>query len=175
MTKKEKEQTVAVTTTPRGTTEATPTVVDTRRRWPMSLFRPFEMGDWFDQFANLTWPVFEEGRMRAPETIRVEEMVKDDTWVLRAELPGVDPDRDIEVTVDGGRLTIRAEREQRTESTEADGYRSEFRYGSFHRSMTLPAGARADAVTATYHDGVLEVRLPLEAAPRPTKVAITKS
>jgi HSP20 family protein len=176
MTKKKEttERSVPVTTEVQPAETVTPTATLTRRRWPMSLFRPFELADWFEQLPSLTWPLFEEGRMGF-ETMRVEEFVQDDVWVLRAEIPDVDPDRDIEVMVDEGRLTIRAERQQRKETTEADHYRSEFRYGSFHRSMTLPAGAKPESITATYTDGVLEVRLPLEAGPRPTKVAITKT
>ncbi len=94
--------------------------------------------------------------------MRMEEFVEDDQLVLRAELPGVDPEKDLSITVAEGALTIAAERKD--EHTEGEkgkpGYHSEFRYGSFHRRMLLPAGVGADAVTATYRDGILEVRMP---------------
>ena len=76
-----------------------------------------------------------------------------------------------------GVLTIKAEREEKSEKKEKGSYRSEFRYGSFARSVALPAGASEEAVTASYTDGVLEVRLPLGEVPPPEtkKIPITRS
>lgn len=72
--------------------------------------------------------------------MRLEDTRKDGLYEVRAELPGVDPAEDIEVIVRDGRLTIRAERAQADEATG----RSEFRYGSFARTVELPAGADED-------------------------------
>jgi HSP20 family protein len=110
------------------------------------------------------------------EGIRLEEYRDGNDLVVRGEIPGVDPDNDIEVTVDSGRLTIRAERQSRSESTEDKGYRSEFRYGSFSRVVTLPEGANADDISASYTDGILEVRIPLGTpeAPPATKINVTR-
>ena len=80
--------------------------------------------------------------------------------MIRAELPGVDPDRDIDVSVDNGVLTIAAERQESTREKLDKGYRSEFRYGSFVRQVRLPAGTSAEVVSAAYKDGVLEIRMP---------------
>jgi HSP20 family protein len=93
--------------------------------------------------------------------IRVEEMVDGNTLVVRAELPGIDPDKDVDVTVTDGVLSIKAERQEKTEHKEKGGYRSEFRYGSFVRRLPLPRGVQQGDVTASYKDGVLEVRAPL--------------
>ena len=60
--------------------------------------------------------------------------------VVRAELPGVDPEKDIDVTVEDGVLTISAERRESTEKKEDTSYRSEFRYGSFVRRLPVPRG-----------------------------------
>ena len=92
--------------------------------------------------------------------VRIEEYTKDDTHVVRAELPGLDPGKDIEVTIDSGVLTIHAERHEEHE----EPHRSEFRYGSLTRSVTLPAGADPGNVTAAYDKGVLEVRIPVSEA-----------
>ncbi|HYA67688.1 MAG TPA: Hsp20/alpha crystallin family protein, partial [Acidimicrobiales bacterium] len=56
-----------------------------------------------------------------------------------------------------------------------EGYRSEFRYGTFERDVLLPKGVTADDVSASYTDGILEVRVPMptEAKPEATKVAVT--
>lgn len=93
--------------------------------------------------------------------IRVEEMVEGNTVVIRAELPGIDPDKDVDVTVSQGALVIRAQREEKKERKEKDSYRSEFRYGSFVRRIPLPDGVQEGDVTASYKDGVLEVRAPI--------------
>ena len=109
--------------------------------------------------------------------MRMEEFVDGDTFVVRAELPGVDPDQDVEITVAEDVLTIAAERrEERTEGEKGKpGYRSEFRYGSYRRSISLPPGVTADAVSATYSDGILEVRAPVaRPTTEPQKVAVTR-
>jgi HSP20 family protein len=108
--------------------------------------------------------------------LRVEEFVDAGALVVRAEMPGIDPEKDVEITVADGVLTITASREEKTEHKEKDSYRSEFRYGSFSRSVVLPAGATEEDVTAAYTDGVLEVRVPLgeEPKPEPKKIPVTR-
>lgn len=102
------------------------------------------------------WPSWME-----EATPRVEEYQDGSTMVVRAEMPGMDPDKDVEITVTDNVLRIKAERRQETTSDDKKGYRSEFRYGSFVRAVELPAGATEDDVKATYHDGILEVRVPI--------------
>ncbi len=94
----------------------------------------------------------------ASHPMRVEDYVKDGTYVLRAELPGVDPEKDIEVTLSHGVLTMSAHRQEETEGK----HRSEFRYGTFTRSITLPAGADEDHIRASYDMGVMEVTVSLK-------------
>jgi HSP20 family protein len=108
----------------------------------------------------------------AAQSFRVEEVARDDRHVIRAELPGLDPEKDIEVTVEGMTLTIHAERRQ-----EDDGpYRSEFRYGSLTRLVSLPVKVDAKDVTARYEKGVLEVSVPArEVRPEGIRVAIEKA
>lgn len=77
--------------------------------------------------------------------------------MLRAELPGIDPAKDVEITVDEGVLTLRAERSEETK----EKYRTEFRYGTFARSVRLPSGAKGDEASADYKDGVLTITVPL--------------
>jgi HSP20 family molecular chaperone IbpA len=103
---------------------------------------------------------------------RVEDYVKDNNYVVRAELPGMDPDKDIEITVDDGTLTIRAERREE----EHEAHRSEFRYGSFTRSVALPDRADTEHITARYDKGILEVSVPVPAAKEEGhRVTITKA
>jgi HSP20 family protein len=99
----------------------------------------------------------------SPETegwLRVEERRDGDDFVVRFEIPGIDPDHDVELTVLDGILHIRARREERSERDEEGGYHSEFRYGSFVRNVALPPGVAEDDIRATYKDGILEVRIP---------------
>ena len=101
----------------------------------------------FPSFANIR-PFFDARLLRLED-----EMTKDGRYEVRAEIPGVDPAKDVDITVHDGRLTIKAER---TEKTESSG-RSEFSYGSFQRTVTLPEGADEDDVKATYDKGILTV------------------
>ena len=97
-------------------------------------------------------------RPAASHPLRMEDYVEDGTYVLRAELPGVDPEKDIEVTVSKGILTISAHRQEE----DAGKHRSEFRYGAFARSVTLPEGADEEHIQALYDKGVLEVTVALK-------------
>ena len=105
---------------------------------------------------------------------KIDVKAKGDDIVVRAELPGVDPEGvDIEVT--DGVLSIRGERAS-DEETEGEGWLiRESSYGSFERSMVLPEGVKAEDIKADYRDGILEIHVPkaLESAkPKTTKVAI---
>ena len=118
-------------------------------------------------------PAFRHGRSLRPpfdtHMIRVEDEMKEGNYEVRAEIPGVDPDKDVDITVRDGVLTIKAER---TEKKESDG-RSEFSYGSFIRSVTLPAGADEDAIKASYDKGILTVSVPVtEAKPAEKHVEV---
>jgi HSP20 family molecular chaperone IbpA len=117
------------------------------RRQPRSLFPEFsELFAGFPPLAGLR-AVYDARLMR------LEDEMKDGRYEVRAEIPGVDPAKDIDITVRDGQLTIKAER---TEKKEFDG-RSEFSYGSFVRTVSLPAGANEDDIKATYDKGILTV------------------
>jgi HSP20 family protein len=68
----------------------------------------------------------------------------------------------VEVEKDSATFPFVGKREDRTEKSADGTYRSEFHYGSFQRSLTLPPGAMTGNVTATYTDGILEVRVPVD-------------
>jgi HSP20 family protein len=108
---------------------------------------------------------FLEGDLPMTPSIKVEQYLDGDTLVVRAEVPGINPDKDVDVSVSEGMLNIQVEREEKSEHTSKTGYRSEFRYGSFQRSIALPHGAKEEDIIASYKDGVLEVRAPAPAVP----------
>jgi HSP20 family protein len=132
------------------------------------LFEP-EFGRFFEGFPPLV--AWHDGRMR------IEEEMQDGTLVIRAELPGIDPDKDVAIMVTDDRLTIQAQRRSEETEKKEHSYRSEFRYGSLMRTVALPKGTTTDDVTATYTDGILEVRVPMpaEVTEDAKRVEITRS
>ncbi|HEU5469326.1 MAG TPA: Hsp20/alpha crystallin family protein [Actinophytocola sp.] len=113
------------------------------------------------------WPFGEH------HAVRIEDFRDDGSYVVRAELPGMNPEKDIAITVAGNELSITAERTV----DQHDKTHSEFFYGSFARTVRLPAGADAKKVTARYQAGILEVTVPVHepAEPRKIPVHITKT
>lgn len=97
--------------------------------------------------------------------LRVEEYQEGNTLVVKAEVPGIDPEKDVEITLTGDQLHLGVRREEKSEHRSKHGYRSEFRYGTFSRSVTLPAGVDQSDVQASYNDGVLQVRIPIPEEP----------
>jgi len=112
-----------------------------------------------DLFTWLEGP-FVAARPVAAQAMRMEEYVADGRYVVRAELPGVDPAKDMEVSVAKGILTIRAERREDLHGQ----HRSEFRYGTFSRHLPLPVTADANDIKANYHWGILQVSIGLHDA-----------
>ncbi len=95
----------------------------------------------------------------------------DDHLTVLASLPGFTKDQ-IDIEVDDGVLTIKAEREETTEQTTAQFHRKERRLGSIHRRLTLPTPVSEDGASAELKDGVLTLTLPKAARPTGRKVAI---
>jgi HSP20 family protein len=110
------------------------------------------------------------------EPFKVEEMMEDGNMVIRAEVPGIDPDTDVEITISEGVLHFDVHRTEKTEHKDKAGYRSEFHYGEMKRAIALPVGVTEEDVVATYKDGILEVKLPIaEAVKVPvTRVAVSR-
>jgi HSP20 family protein len=99
----------------------------------------------------------------------VDMVEKDKEYELTAELPGMD-EKDIELKIGNGMLTIKGEKQEQREEKKKDFFLSERRYGSFHRSFRLPEGVDADKIAATVKKGILTVTLPKTAeAQKPEK------
>jgi HSP20 family protein len=118
-------------------------------------FMPVPLFPWWRSFGEFFRD--EEGR----QLVAVEEFTEGDTLVVKAELPGIDPDKDVDITVSGGALHIRAERKEETEESGKTFHRRELRYGSFARTIPLPEGVEDSDIAASYKDGILEVRVPM--------------
>src|SRR6266513_1141119 len=96
----------------------------------------------------------------------------DEHFVLKADLPGLAED-DVNIEVEDNVLTLSGERKAEHEDKREGYVRVERAYGSFRRSLTLPEGVDADAVSASFDNGVLEVRIPKPEERKPRKVAIS--
>jgi HSP20 family protein len=137
------------------------------------VWRPFEalrkeMDRLFDDFGGEDFwrrpirslPTFERSWSRKFAAAPVVDVAETDTaYEITAELPGMD-EKNIEVNVANGGITIKGEKKEETEEKKKDYYVSERRYGSFERYFTLPEGVDANKIEATFKNGVLKVTLP---------------
>jgi HSP20 family protein len=103
--------------------------------------------------------------LRAAFKPKADIFERDDTLVIKAELPGVKKG-DVEITVDDGDLVITGERKAEPTIKDDDYYLGETMYGKFYRRLPLPAGAKLEQIKADHKDGVLELRVPLPERPK---------
>jgi len=94
-----------------------------------------------------------------------------DAYLVTVELPGVKLD-DLQITLEGGLLTIQGERHFAADAAEQQFHRVERRYGAFRRSITLPAHVQADAIEASADDGVLLIMVPKMEEAKPKRIEV---
>jgi len=103
------------------------------------------------------------------------DVVRDNgNLVLHADIPGIKPE-EVKIEIEDDVLTVSGEHEERKEEKDKDYVRRERRFGSFSRSMAIPAGVDAKKIKAKTHDGVLEVTIPLPKEAKKDTVKITPS
>jgi HSP20 family protein len=144
---------------------------DARNREPLDLLEQM-FDDWTRWLPMRHAWMLGHDPMRE-ELIRVDEVQDGEVLVVRAELPGIDPAKDVEITVSEGTLQIHAERRHEQHVDEKGYRRRELRYGSFSRTLQLPPGVKESDITASYKDGILEIRIPT-AKGSATRVPIDK-
>jgi HSP20 family protein len=121
----------------------------------------------FDRIVRRAFGAGQLGHGYAP-ALPMDTVRRDGEVVLRLDVPGVPQDK-IDVTVDKGVLTVSATRE------EAEGENPVVRerpFGSFTRSVRLSDNLDADAIEASQHDGVLEIRIPVREEAKPRKITV---
>ena len=128
---------------------------------------PFDVLSQFDRLAS---SVFDTAR--APRLMPVDLFRDGDSYVLTADLPGIDP-ASVDLDVDGQLLTIRAERHAPSEQVKWLAH--ERPYGSYMRQFTLGDGVDVERITANYHNGVLSVIVPVAERAKPRKIEINAS
>ena len=127
-----------------------------------------EVNRLFDSFFGRPASVAVGERMWAPLSDMYE--TKDDLFVS-FELPGLS-DKDVSVSINGDMLTVKGERRFEHDVKDESYYRLERVYGKFERTMPLPIPVQAEKVTASYREGVLEIRLPKVEAVKPKEIKI---
>lgn len=122
----------------------------TRTFWDdlVELDRPFAFPWWRPRFAFTP---------ELPHMPAADVFSRNGDIVVRVELPGIDPEKDVKVTLDEGMLDVKGERKQEKEIKEEGYYRKESSYGAFERRIPVPATVKESDIKADYKDGVLEV------------------
>lgn len=108
---------------------------------------------------------FADGERAFGPPLQLDLSETDDAFHVSVELPGVD-EKDIEVSISGGALSIRGEKRSENEQKKGDVYRMERSYGRFERTVALPAEVDEDEIQASFRRGVLEITLPKSPAAR---------
>jgi HSP20 family protein len=111
------------------------------------------------------------GSARAPRFMPMDLYRSGDHYVVHADLPGVDPGS-VDVSVDGGTLTIKAQRSGRKEES-VDWIVSERFDGTYMRQLFLGDGVDADQISATYHNGVLTLSIPVAEKAKPRRIQVS--
>ena len=124
------------------------------------LFNDFGQGFWrpFGRSLFAHEPLFQR-EMRLTTMPAVDVIESEKAYEVTAELPGMD-EKNIEVKVANGFLTIKGEKQEEKEEKKKDYYLQERSFGSFERSFGLPEGVDADKIEANFKKGVLTVMLP---------------
>jgi HSP20 family protein len=148
--------------------------VATDRETMMSALTLWTRRDPFTEFDALVRAAFGSNR-GAPVLRPAAEISRDgEDALVRLELPGLDPENDVTVEVDRGRLVVRGERRDQREDEER-GLR-EVRYGAFRREFALPQQVSDEAVSASYEAGVLSIRVAgAYAGTQPRRVPVTSA
>lgn len=109
--------------------------------------------------TSLARPSFAPALQR-PFVPTMDVFERGDDLVVKFEIPGIDPEKDVKIVVQDDTLNISGDRRQEKEIDDEAYQRMEVSYGSFERSIAIPEGVDENRITATYLDGVLEVVLP---------------
>jgi len=126
--------------------------------------------DFFDRFFDDEFLTLRGEKSLAP-AFDISENEK--AYTVTAELPGID-EKDLEVTMAGGMLSVKGEKRQESEEKGETYHRIERTYGSFHRSFRIPDSVQEDKVDATYKNGILKLVIPKAKESSVKKITIKK-
>jgi HSP20 family protein len=132
------------------------------------LVRPEPFSTEFNRLFNSLWETPTSSQRWVPEMDLVES---DDHYLLRADLPGMKQE-DVAIEFNDGTLTISGERKAEYERKEKGFFRLERSFGRFSRSLTLPEGVDPERIQASFHEGVLDVRIPKPDQRKPRRIEV---
>ena len=136
--------------------------------------------DGFDNFQNEISNFFrpmsklfgkDDGLFESEWSPSIDVYDSDNELMVKADIPGLKKE-EIDVSIHDGILTIKGEKKMEDEVNEENYFRSERFYGSFTRSIQLPTEVERDKVTATYKDGVLELKLPKRKEAKTKRISV---
>lgn len=142
-----------------------------QQAWPAQARIHDDLKQMFDRFLNPADNADESAVVTSQWVPRVDIKEEADRFLIFADLPGIDP-QDVEILMDKGILSIKGERHGETVEQSERFSRIERRYGSFHRRFALPDTADADGITATGHNGVLEISIPKRPESTPRRIQV---
>ena len=122
-------------------------------------------------FENAMITPLTGGQQQMGGNLPLDVTENEDNFVVKASVPGIDPN-DLDITVNADVLTIKGEMKAEQEKQGERYHLRERRWGSFTRSINLPAPVKADAVEADYHNGVLTLTLPKTEEVKPKRITI---
>ena len=111
------------------------------------------------------------GSLFDEQRLRVDVIEKEDAFLIKAELPGVDKN-DIQITISDNLVTIKADTSKEEQVEKGDYYRREISRGSYSRSLMLPARVKEGEAKATFEGGVLELTIPKQEKSKRTNVKV---
>ena len=144
------------------------------RRFTQDMERLFEdfQGFSFPNFFKTDFAPFRMEFDKVEWVPQIEVLQNNGQFMVRADLPGLTKE-DVKVEVTNDLLTLSGERKEEKEEKGEGFYRSERSYGSFYRQIPLPEGAKTETAAATFHNGVLEITIPVpKVEPSTRKVEI---
>jgi HSP20 family protein len=123
----------------------------------------------FDEGFSRPWRFLSTDAMESTFPVEVSETDQD--VQVKAALPGLKPE-DVDITITNDVLTIKGEHREQTEEKSKEFYRREIRYGSFHRSLSLPTSVDVERAEGKFENGILSLKLPKAEAVRPKQIKV---
>lgn len=134
--------------------------------------RPFEgLTGWFDDFDSWFDNDFFTKTLDTTWAPAIDIEEKDGKYLVKADLPGLKKG-DIQLKLHDGYLTLEGERKSENEEKKENYHRVERTYGSFHRCFKVPEGLTEKDIKAKYHDGVLELTIPVPKEEKPKVIEV---
>lgn len=129
-----------------------------------------EMNKLFN-FSLARWPQREVSLLEKAWFPAIDLYDLKDNILVKADLPGMTKD-DIDISIQDNLLVIKGEKKQKKEVKEGNLIKTERFYGTFNRTVSLPAEIDLDKVSATYKEGVLELNLPKKEESKPKQISV---